>query len=306
MKLVKSSLALAMLTALSLPAAAEVTVYGKANVSVQSTDEGDGSFTEIKSNASRFGVKGSEKVSDGLKVVYKMEWQVDLSDESKEKNLKSRNQYVGLKGGFGEVLIGRNDTALKQSQGKLDLFNDLEADIKHVFAGENRLGDSVTYKTPKFNELQVIATYLADDSADADSAYSAAVTYGDKTLKKSKVFASVAMDSEVKGMDIVRATLQGKVAGVTLGGMYQTQETADGAEDADGYLFNAAYKINAFTLKAQYQTMEFDAGEDLTAASIGVDYKLNKNTKLYGFYTSQEQDEETDKDYLGVGINYKF
>ena len=311
MKNVKAPLALSLLAALSAPAMADVNVYGKANVTVQNSDEGEGSFTEIKSNASRFGVKGSETISEesGLKVVYKLEWQVDMSDaaNSSDDHLKSRNQYVGLQGGFGEVLIGRNDTALKQSQGKLDQFNDLEGDIKNVFKGENRMGDSITYKTPKFNGFQVIGSLIAEDSANADNGYSAAVTYGDKGLKKSAFYASVAMDSEVKGYDVVRGSIQGKVAGVKLGAMYQTQEKIDGSESADGFLVNAAYKINDYTLKAQYQVLEYDADkDDKVATSVGVDYKLNKNAKLFAFYTKQEKDETTDNDYLAIGMEYKF
>ena len=311
MKFAKAPLALSLLAILSAPVMADVTVYGKANVTIQNSDEGEGSFTEIKSNASRFGLKGSEKLSEesGLEVVYKLEWQVDMSDASKssDDHIKGRNQYVGLKGGFGEVLVGRNDTAMKQSQGKIDLFNDLEGDIKKVFEGENRLGDSVTYKTPKFNNFQFVASLIAEDSADAENGYSAAVTYGDKGLKKTPIYASVAMDSEVDGQDIVRGTVQGKLGGFKLGAMYQTQEKVDGSNGADGYLLNAAYKLNAYTLKAQYQILEFDNDSaDKVATSVGVDYKFNKNTKLFAFYTKQEKDETTDNDYLAVGMEYKF
>ena len=189
MKFVKAPLALSMLAVLSAPVVADVTVYGKANVTIQNSDEGEGSFTELKSNASRFGLKGSEVISEssGLQVVYKLEWQVDMSDASGTGNLKSRNQFVGLKGGFGEVLVGRNDTALKQSQGKIDLFNDLEGDIKNVFEGENRLGDSVTYVSPSFSNVKFIGSFIASDAPDADNGFSAAVTYGDKGLKKTPI-----------------------------------------------------------------------------------------------------------------------
>ncbi len=308
MQFAKSTLALALAAGLSFPALADVTVYGKANVSLQSSDEGEGSFTEIKSNASRFGLKGSENLSEGLDVIYKLEYQVDLSDADSKNgndNIVPRNQYVGLKGNFGEVVIGRNDTALKQAQGKVDLFNDLEADLKHIFKGENRLGNSITYTSNSLNGFKVIGSFIAEDTVDGKNGYSVAVTYGDAGLKKTPVFASVATDSDVKGYDIVRATVQGKVAGFKLGAMYQTQENTATGADADGYMVNAAYGIGNTTLKAQYQTMDFD-GSDKSGISAGVDYKLNKNTKLYGFYTSFDMDSGNDDDYLGVGIEYKF
>lgn len=309
MKLTKTALALSLLSAFTFQANAEVDVYGKANVSVQSSDDGAGSVTEIKSNASRFGFKGSEKLDSGLEVIYKLEFQVDVSDaDSKgdKDNITARNQYVGLKGNFGEVVIGRNDTALKQSQGKLDQFNDLEGDIKVLFKGENRLGDSISYKSPSFNGFRVLGSFIAEDSEEGENGFSTALTYGDAGLKESAVYAAIAADSEVNGYDTVRFTVQGKVADFKLGAMYQTQEKVDGSAEADGYLLNAAYKLGNATLKAQYQVIDFDAGYKVDGVSVGVDYKLAKNAKVYGFYSTFDADNQVEKDYLGLGIEYKF
>ncbi|WP_413400767.1 porin [Pseudoalteromonas sp. KJ71-7] len=309
MKFAKSSLCLALLSGLSFNALAEVDIYGKANVTVQSSDDGEGSFTEIKSNASRFGLKGSEKISDGLEAVYKFEFQVDVSDaDSKgdKDNISARNQYVGFKGSFGQVVIGRNDTALKQAQGKLDLFNDLEGDIKNTFKGENRLGNSVSYASNSYEGFKVLASFIAEDDKDAKNGYSVALTYGDSGLKKSAVYAAVAADSEVNGYDVVRATVQGKIEDFRLGAMYQTQEKVDGSAEADGYLLNAAYLMGSNTFKVQYQTMDFDDSDDKSAVSVGVDHKLNKNLKVFGFYSSFDMDNNVDQDYLGLGMEYKF
>ena len=309
MKFAKSSLCLALLSGLSFNALAEVDIYGKANVTVQSSDDGEGSFTEIKSNASRFGLKGSEKISDGLEAVYKFEFQVDVSDaDSKgdDDNISARNQYVGFKGGFGQVVIGRNDTALKQAQGKLDLFNDLEGDIKNTFKGENRLGNSVSYASNSYEGFKVLASFSAEDDKDAKNGYSVALTYGDAGLKKSAVYAAIAADSEVNGYDVVRATVQGKIEDFRLGAMYQTQEKVDGSAEADGYLVNAAYLMGSNTFKVQYQTMDFDDSDDKSAVSVGVDHKLNKNLKVFGFYSSFDMDNNVDQDYLGLGMEYKF
>ncbi|WP_350606843.1 porin [Pseudoalteromonas sp. MER144-MNA-CIBAN-0113] len=310
MKFAKSSLCLALLSGLSFNTLAEVDIYGKANVTVQSSDDGEGSFTEIKSNASRFGLKGSEKISDGLEAVYKFEFQVDVSDaDSKgdDDNISARNQYVGFKGGFGQVVIGRNDTALKQAQGKLDLFNDLEeGDIKNTFKGENRLGNSVSYASNSYEGFKVLASFIAEDDVDAKNGYSVALTYGDAGLKKSAVYAAIAADSEVNGYDVVRATVQGKIEDFRLGAMYQTQEKVDGSAEADGYLVNAAYLMGSNTFKVQYQTMDFDDSDDKSAISVGVDHKLNKNLKVFGFYSSFDMDSNVDQDYLGLGMEYKF
>lgn len=308
MKQSYNKIAVALLSSLSLSAfAADVDIYGKANLSVQSSDEGDGSFSEVKSNASRIGLKGSHDLGDGLKVIYKAEFQVDLDgDSEKGDSITDRNQYVGLAGGFGEVLLGKNDSMLKQSQGKVDLFSDLNGDIKNLWKGENRLADTISYKTPKFNGFQAGVTYVAEESVDGEDAISAAVFYGDKKLKKSKVFASIAVDSEVKGYDVKRATIQGKVGGVVLGAIYHTQEKVDGGSEVDGFLVSAKYKMNKVTFKGQYQTADHKGGDDKSGFTVGADYSLAKSTKLYTFYTSFDMDSGADEDYLAAGIEYKF
>ncbi|WP_076418641.1 MULTISPECIES: porin [Colwelliaceae] len=308
MKLTHNILAIAVLSSLSITTyAADVTIYGKANVTVQSSDDGKGSFTEVKSNASRIGVKGTHELEEGLEVVYKAEFQVDLDgDSAKGDSITDRNQYIGLRGTFGEVLLGKNDTVLKQSQGKVDLFSDLNGDIKNLWKGENRMADTVTYKSPKFSGIQLGVTYIAEDSIEADNAYSLSVAYGDTKLKKSKVFASVAMDSEVNGYDVVRATVQGKVSGVTLGAMLQTQERIDGSAEMDGLMVSAKYSVNKVTYKGQIQTANFKEGDDQSGITLGVDYALAKSTKLFAFYTNFDLDSQVDKEYLAVGIEYNF
>jgi len=335
MKLVKNAIALAVCSTLSISAVAasksatsitsatlvnSVNVYGRADLSFQSSDNGHGRFTEIKSNASRIGLKGGLKINNDLTVVYKAEFEVDIDGDGDV--WKARNQYIGLKGGFGEVLLGKNDSILKQSQGKVDLFNDLNGDIKVLWKGENRLSDTLTYKSPKFSGFQVGATYQAEEKPveefdangnatgnyiEGDDAFSVAVFYGDKKLKKSNVFASVAMDSEVKGYDVIRATVQGKFEDLTLGLILHNQEKVATGEEVDGIMVSAKYKVGAkTTLKGQYQLADHKDGDDRSGISAGVDYKLAKGTKLYAYYTSFDMDSGNDEDYLAAGIQYKF
>jgi predicted porin len=308
MKHTYNKIAVVLLSFLSVSAfAADVDVYGKANISLQSSDEGEGSFTEVKSNASRIGLKGTHDLGDGLSVIYKAEFQVDLDgDSAKGDSITDRNQYVGLAGGFGEVLLGKNDTMLKQSQGKVDLFSDLNGDIKSLWKGENRMADTLSYKSPKFSNFQLGVTYIAEDAVDAEDGVSVAIFYGDAKLKKSAVFASVAVDSDVNGYDITRATVQGKVSGVVLGAIVQSQEKIDGSGEMDGFMVSAKYKMDKITFKGQYQAADFKDGDDKSGITLGADYSLAKSTKLYTFYTTFDMDSGEDQDYLAAGIEYKF
>lgn len=278
-----------------------LTVYGKVNVTAQSTDDGEGSFTELKSNASRVGVKGEYALENNLTVVYKAEWQVDFTDNSGSDNIKSRNQYVGLKGDFGTVLIGRNDTILKQMSGSIDQFNDYEADLKGLWKGENRMSDSLTYQSPSFNGFGFGVSYIAEDEVDGDDGISAAVHYGDKKLSKSDWFASVSVDSEVNGYDVQRFIVQTKLGDVVVGAIAHKQEAVDSGESDSGITASANYSINNWKLKAQFQSLEDD-----NSVSVGADYKLGKSTKAFVWYTNRGLDQSEDKSWLALGLEHKF
>lgn len=109
----KNILAIAVATALIAPAAAmaETTLYGNLHASVGTVDTGATSQTLVESHASRFGIKGSTELDNGLSATYGLEYGVGL-DGDDAAVLVGRNQFVGVKGGFGEVRLGRHDTQL--------------------------------------------------------------------------------------------------------------------------------------------------------------------------------------------------
>lgn len=293
---------LTFLTFLSTGVMADpLTVYGKANVSFQLADEGDGNFTELKSNLSRFGVKGNVALDNNIEVLYLIEWQVDLADISGSENIKSRNQYVGLKSGFGTVLLGRNDTVFKKAQGKIDVFSDYEGDIKGLWAGENRMSDSLTYYSPKFSGLTLGVSYIVEDEIEGQDAQSVSLTYGDANLKKSQWFAAVAADFDMKGYDNQRVSVQGKFDALKLGVILQRQEAVESGISAEGVLLSAAYSVGKIIFKAQYQTLEDD-----NSATIGADYSLGKSTKVFIWYTDRSLDNSEDKSWLALGLDHKF
>ncbi|MBW8192707.1 porin [Neiella marina] len=316
--------ALMLMSPLAVAAQADLmpTVYGKINVTVQSTDEGS-STTEVKSHHSRFGLKGVAPVNDDLSAVYLLEFKVNIDED--EDNIKARNQYVGLRSKkMGELLLGRKDSAFKTAQGKIDRFGDINGDIAGLFAGENRVEESLHYTSPKWGKAQFAATYIlegnskqsdASDNGASSDAFSLAVSYGDKGWKNGNWYASAAYDAEVFGVTSFRVAAYGQWADIQLGAMYQDSESdrSDKVDqDGDGYLFNAGYKASDDLLfKVQYQDSDMDlagkgsAGE---AINVGVDYKLAKSTTLYAFGTSFDLDaeEKNDDEYFGVGLIHLF
>jgi len=280
-----------------------ISLYGLAFIGFENVNSNNETETDIKSYNSRFGAKGASNLNSDIEVFYKLEFGVDFADESGEKNFKSRNQYVGLRGAFGDVLIGRYDTALKLSQGKIDLFNHQEGDLKFsgAWKGENRMSDSLSYKSPKFNDFHVGLTYVSEEEGNGDAGTSIALYYGDKNLKKNMLYAAIAYDADIKGYDTIRAAIQMKFQQFKVGVIYQEQEDVESNIKDSGVLASVSYTFNNITIKGQLQDLE---KED--AASIGLDYKLSKKTKLFIFYTKHDLSDTYDNDWLSLGIHHKF
>ena len=297
-------------------------VYGRADVSYQYESykygaDQDGNTFVLKSNASRFGVKGKKTLDNDLTAIYQLEWEVDFTDKDAKNGdgdniLKARNSFIGLTGEFGTVVAGTHDTPLKKAQGEVDLFGDLEADIKHVVEGEVRTNNVLQYSTPKIADSVVANIAIVpgegteDGANDVDNgvadAISASVVYS-----TDEVFAAFAMDDSVGGFDNIRLTGQIKVQDAKIGLIYQISEPSDGpGDDEDGIILSASYKLGKETLKFQYGVSDMkDAG--LEQVSVGIDHKLEKKTNLYAFLTSTTTDVDADEELiLAAGIQHKF
>ncbi|MEX2962219.1 porin [Microbulbifer sp. TYP-18] len=315
MKKTAISLAIAAAVPASLAYAQDdaqaVQLYGKANVTFQSADEGDGANTDIKSNASRLGVKGELPLDNGLKGIYKMEYEVDVDGE--EDVFKQRNIYAGLEGGFGQVIGGKFDTPLKVAQKKVDLFNDLEGDIKSLITrSDNRESNNLQYTTPAFAGVKVSAAYIGhqgEELFDADGepigtrsdGTSVSVAYDNEGF-----YLAYAYDQNVEANDwyVQRMVAQYNLGPVQVGALFEEQEKADGSTQ-NGWLTSAAYKINQWTLKAQYGQSDIVRNDGETY-SLGLDYKLSSAAKVFGFYTDETAADDYDRSYFGIGTELKF
>jgi len=318
-----ASLAIAPFTAANGPIDGKL--YGKINVAVVNSDSGSTDTWKLNSNASRIGLKGSSQISEGLSVFYKTEFEVAADDGSNDikkysidtltlnengelvenkvdvkdtSTFKQRNIYAGIKGQYGSLLAGKNDTPTKQAQKKIDLFNDSVGDIKKTFAGENRMSNIIAYTTPKYGNFSASYAIMPSEAVDGGLADSKSYSVN---YKKDGLYVAVAADSNVKDADILRIVSEYKLDAWKLGFMYQENDTTN----ESGYFTSAAYKCDNITYKAQYGNNENDTeGSDKTTLSLGADFKLAKNTKSFVFFTDNESSSSTKT--FGLGLEHKF
>ena len=193
---IASAIALASITA----AHAAPTVYGKAFLTLDyvSTDYDAANKTDedtfkLNSNQSRIGFKGEDDLTDTTKLVYQLEYGIDVDADTNngKGQFYSRNTYVGLAHNtLGTVLAGRNDTPLKLAQNKVDVFNDTLFDMANAgVSGENRANNTLAYQSPVIVGMPVsfmAATALSETDTDGDvlvTAATEAVKNADGTIK---------------------------------------------------------------------------------------------------------------------------
>ncbi|MFO7644229.1 MAG: porin [Desulfosarcina sp.] len=162
----KSVLTLAVAGVLTLPvvAQADTILYGSARVSVDYLQvEGDSSAWDVVNNDSRLGVLGSEDLGGGLSAIYQYEFGVDVTEGGNFEN--NRPKFVGLRGNFGTVTAGTQDTPYYNVAGIVDIFNSVNTFGNDAWLGggfdENagvgrgfgliRLDNSIYYASPDFS-----------------------------------------------------------------------------------------------------------------------------------------------------------
>ncbi len=112
----KKLLAVAVSTALAAPMAAHAVKYklsGQVNRAMVFTDDGEGTdiqFIDNGSSGTRWRMKGSEDIGNGMKVGFNWEWQRSSSDTGAASNTM-RKAEVWFSGGWGKVSLGQGDGA---------------------------------------------------------------------------------------------------------------------------------------------------------------------------------------------------
>lgn len=284
------------------------TFYGRINVeAVLNMPDKGGSDSELVSNASRLGLKGDFAISEGLKVFYQAEYQLNPEEGLTDGQFFSqRNSYVGLAGGFGEVLVGRNDTPSKQLQNKIDLFNDLDGDIKYLFPAENRIPDVIYYTSPTISGFTLSYSAILSNKSSLDDRLtednSASLTY-----EKDNFYAGVSVDRDIKSYDTVRFVTQYTMGELQLGALYETSEKSGSARgEQDGIFVSAAYTFNNYVFKAQTGVSD-EKSDNRKQHSFGVDYNYNSDLKTFATYTMTRADGSAqDRDQVGLGVQWSF
>lgn len=295
--------------------AADVTVYGRAHVSVDYLDDGaDYSETNLSSNSSRLGFKGSHQINPDLKAFFQIEQQINFTTGNSDggSDLATRDTFVGLGSDtWGAVQLGRFDSPFKKARGAANLFGDQVGDMRNLARTGNarfdeRYDNTVQYTTPKFGGFSAAVAYsmyqgqsaVADHDADA---FSMALNYDKGPFSGAIAYEQVEEDVSRGERDSFRAAgAYSLTDAFKVVGFYQTTDY-DGSSDSavvdynsnDIYGLGGEFKLSdATALKAMWMTLDSDAdSSDADMWVLGVEHKLDKAVRVYANYAVVDNDD---------------
>lgn len=290
----------------------------------------------LESTGSRLGIQGDFDAATGVTVFYRLEYGVDVDNgtNSNGRELSQRNIFGGLRGSWGSILAGKNDTPLKTLQtntvlrSDIDRFNDSPlADIGTFIVGENRPDNVIQYTSPiLFRGLEInLAAIQAEETGVAVSSTnqqndngfasgkSVSVTYG-----KAKWFVGAAYESNVATTDALRVVGEVKLGSLKLGAIYQTAERHDDVDNLGG--LSTFVGTNGTTLGAQNGLNPFSEwdGASGNAFKEQEGYVLNALWKISGPWSAKVQYAnstttptnalyaDAELEGIAVGLDYNF
>lgn len=293
------------------------------NIGATNTTTELDAFT-VESIGSRLGVQGDFDAAAGVNIFYRVEYGVDYDNgtNSNGRELVQRNIFGGIRGEWGAILAGKNDTPLRSLAGRngtivknsfvpaaqktdIDRFNEAPlADIGTYLVGENRPDNVIQYTSPillggleiniaaiqseetgvEVKNAQGQVTSAQDDNEFA-SGKAISVGYG-----KTGWFVGAAYESNVLTTDAARVVGEVTLGPVKLGAIYQTAERHEDTDLLGGF----TSFVNATTTGVGPQNginplAEWDGVGGTTSYKEQDGYVLNGVWKIAGPWSAKFQ-----------------
>jgi predicted porin len=285
-----------MLAPGTLFAASSVTMFGIADVYVGFQDDdraGGDSGVVVNSggqSTSRWGVLGSEDLGGGLSAIFRLEsgLNVDVGQGQTASGTIDfrRRSFVGLKGNFGQITLGRDYTPLFWTVIDNDT-NRFSHDVNDGNLGQaNRTDNGVNYQR-KFGGLTLNALYAATENG-GDDIFGIGLRYKTKSWRIGLGYHDEA-GTKVVGLGGL----------VSFGGFKVGLNAID--DDANPEL---NYGLSASANVGASGNIAFNAKKRNTQTHFQLYYrhKLSKRTNWYVGYG----DEDTNGSEFRAGIRHRF
>jgi len=319
-------------------AAGNVQLYGLVDAYIGSMRRSDqpARTAVVNSNGmttSYWGLRGSEDLGAGLQARFALEsfFQTDTgaNGRSSADPFLSRNAWVGLAGGFGQVSAGRQTNRLFATSGQFDPFGGSlqfspvmlqtwQAAYDRVVLGDSVWNNALQYSSPTLGGLRAEAVYGFGEQAGRGGQNNKSLTvhYAQGPFAAALAAQSVRYGPGLDGTAIGRQTAVLAAASYDAGaaklyGQWLRARTPDLGMAADmaqlgvAMPVGAAGRVMASVARTQ-RDLAAAAGSRRAAWALGYDHQLSRRTDLYAVYLSDRVTGHAAAGSVGAGIRHRF
>jgi predicted porin len=329
------------LAALPLAAMADVTLYGKVKMAVETSmyesKKEDVTRTNIDDVGSRIGFKGTEALSSNLNAIWQIETALTMTGSRDDAGVaggssfgKLRDSFVGLQSNdFGTLQLGRLGNFANIHQGVIDVWTYGQGTLGlATFTNNGRRYDhAVRYTTPDLSGFTGFVQY-GQEEAQAGNVVTKtdAVDQANRLVNVGLKFATGPWlltygyqdNTSLYYVDAIDHSVEGvyQADGLLLGLGYRNNQAENTLSETtyDQYALTVAYEVGAWKPKFSYAYGDLTGssqGKDYGSSTynqaiIGVDYSLSKRTVIgtqFGYIDTKEKALGTDGQIKSVETN---
>lgn len=275
------------------------TVYGTIELVHLSTDNDVTTGHEFSDNGSTIGIVHEHMVSEGLTAFAKAEFEFGADDSDSSSGIDTLDEaYIGLKGDFGSVQVGSDETVYDW----VDYLDTSEAVGLGGGVAAQKEGDNLQYVSPEIAEGITLGLTAPIDS-DTNFGGALAVKYAMDNLEVALSYA-MGRDETAVTEDTIGLGASFAIDDLTLLAQYETQK-----DSVDLYGVMGIYAMGQNSFALGYQMQSFDGAEDESSIYIQALHNLSDNAYLYLEYLMQSDlggTANSDLDTLAIGATYSF
>jgi hypothetical protein len=269
---------------------------------------------EFADNGSTIGSKHDHAITEDLTGFFKAELEFDADDKAGNGGLNGFDEaFIGLKGDFGSIQIGSDDTVYEQMLNITDISEAVGISGNLTTISE---GDNAQY-IGSFGDFTVGLTYKIDGDSSTTRGAQIGGAYSTDAFYVGAAY-SMASDSDygnAKGQDAYGIAAEVYLGDLTLQLQYEDlDESASNASDGTDYLgLQAIYGIKATQLALGYSISGSDENspttDDQDAIFLQALYNVSDNMYVYvegTQYTNLGNAKDVDGTDVAVGATYAF
>jgi len=332
----KKIIALAIVSAISAPAFADnanVSLYGKAFLNVESfTSDKPLKAIRVQTNASRFGLKGSEDLGEGLKALYQYEVQMD-ADGSAKNGLgnSTRNSGVGIEAEtLGKVILGMWDSPYKLTHNTIELFDNTTVFTTTRTIGRTvnekdyntRNSNSLIYWSPKLLGVQLAGQYSANETDNKKNQISLSGTFEYEDMYLAGAFESRPEVVAKTTDSALRGVAKYKLGDFWVGAAVESikvNTSATASYSQTNFEGSGLVKLGASNIGAAFVKTGKSSAADTGATqfSLRYGYNFSKRTEVFAAYTNLKNEKSAKytlssshtgsaESAMGLGVIHSF